>query len=159
MRRVSVFALIIALIIPLAVGGISAALTYKGMAEYGSMNKPPLSPPAWIFPVVWTIMYLLMGLASYLIFVSESNYHSKTFALLVYAVQLAMNFMWSILFFNLGYYLFAFIWLFIMWGIVIVCAILFRGFSRVAAVLMIPYILWLTFAAYLNLGTYLLNRK
>lgn len=159
MRKVSIGALIAALIIPLAIGGVSAALSYKGMAAYGSMNKPPLSPPAWVFPVAWTILYLMMGLASYFVFVSESSSRSKGIALTLYVVQLAMNFMWSIVFFNWGYYLFAFVWLIIMWGLVIFCTAQFREISRLAVGLMIPYILWLTFAAYLNLGTYILNKS
>lgn len=158
MGKVHIGALIIALFIPLAVGGISAALSAEGMAAYGNMNKPPLSPPAWLFPVAWTILYLMMGLASYFIFVSESSFGSKSLPLIAYAVQLAMNFMWSIVFFKWGNYLLAFIWLMIMWGLVIWGAILFSRISRLAACLLIPYILWLTFAAYLNMGAYILNR-
>lgn len=158
MRKVNIFALIIAILIPLIVGGISASLSAEGMITYGTMNRPPLSPPAWLFPVAWTILYLMMGLASYFVFVSESNSRSKSIALIIYAVQLAMNFMWSIVFFNWGYYLFAFVWLIIMWGLVILCAVLFLRISGLAACLMVPYIIWLTFAAYLNMGAYILNQ-
>lgn len=158
MRKINIGALIVALIIPLLVGGISAVLSGKGMAAYGSMSKPPLSPPAWLFPIAWTILYLMMGLASYFIFVSEDSSGSKMSALIIYCVQLVMNFMWSLIFFNWEHYMFAFIWLIVMWGLVILCAILFREISRLASYLMIPYILWLTFAAYLNMGAYLLNQ-
>lgn len=156
--KINIGALIVALFAPLAVGGISAALSAKGMTTYGSMSKPPLAPPAWLFPIAWTILYLMMGLASYFIFVAESSFRSKGMALIIYGVQLFMNFMWSIVFFNWGYYLFAFVWLIIMWGLVIFCAILFLKINHTAAYLMIPYILWLTFAAYLNMGAYILNR-
>lgn len=158
MRKINVVALIVALFIPLAVGGISAALSAKGMTTYGSMNKPPLSPPAWLFPVAWTILYLMMGLASYFVFVAESDSRSKWAALAVYCVQLLMNFMWSIVFFSWGQYLFAFVWLIIMWALVILCTVLYQRVDRLAACLMIPYIVWLTFAAYLNMGAYILNR-
>lgn len=158
MKKINIIALIVSLFIPLVVGGISAALSAKGMATYGSMPKPPLSPPAWLFSVAWTILYLMMGLASYYIQASESSFHNTSMALAIYALQLVMNFMWSIIFFNWGNYLFAFIWLIIMWGLVIFCTVLFGRISRLAGCLMIPYILWLTFAAYLNMGAYVLSR-
>lgn len=159
MKNINIGALIITLFIPLVVGGISATLSGGGMAVYGSMNKPPLSPPAWLFPVAWTILYIMMGAASYFVFVSDSSFTSKAIALTIYAVQLFMNFMWSIVFFNWSYYLFAFIWLIIMWGLVIFCAIRFGKISWLAGCLLIPYILWLTFAAYLNMGAYVLNQR
>ena len=95
-----------------------------------------------------------MGLASYFIMVSDVDPRSKAMALVVYSLQLAMNFMWSIVFFNWTMYLFAFIWLMVMWCIVIVCAFRFWPINRLAAYLLMPYILWLTFAAYLNMGAY-----
>lgn len=158
MKKINIVALIVALFIPLAVGGISAALTAGKMAEYGTMNKPALSPPAWLFPIAWTILYLMMGLASYFIFNSESSSQSKWMALAVYGAQLVMNFMWSIIFFKWERYFIAFLWLMILWGLVIFCASQFRRINWPAACLLIPYILWLTFAAYLNFGSFLLNQ-
>ena len=146
MRRISVGTLIFALFIPLFVGAVSAALSRKGMLMYGDMQKPPLSPPPWVFSVAWTILYIMMGLASYFIIVSETDMRSKAMALIIYSVQLAMNFMWSIFFFNMGILLFSFVWLMIMWGIVILCALRFFPINRTAAFLLIPYILWLIFA-------------
>ena len=157
MKKISILTLLIALFIPLVIGGISAALSSQGMATYGSMSKPPLSPPAWVFSVAWTILYIMMGLASYFIIVSEADNRDKAMALIIYGIQLAMNFMWSIMFFNWGYYLFAFMWLMIMWCIVILCAVRFYSIIRVATYLFIPYIMWLTFAAYLNMGAYILS--
>lgn len=157
MKKISILTLLIALFIPLVIGGISAALSSQGMATYGSMCKPPLSPPAWVFSVAWTILYIMMGLASYFIIVSEADNRDKAMALIIYGIQLAMNFMWSIMFFNWGYYLFAFMWLMIMWCIVILCAVRFYSINRVATYLFIPYIMWLTFAAYLNMGAYILS--
>ena len=159
MKKFSIGLLIVALLVPLLVGGISAALSAKGMATYGTMSKPPLSPPAWAFSVAWTILYIMMGLASYFILASVDDNRSKAMALIIYAIQLFMNFMWSIMFFNWELYLAAFIWLVIMWGMVIICAFRFYSINRLAAYLLIPYILWLTFAAYLNLGAYILNAR
>lgn len=159
MNRFSIGKLIFAVAIPLIVGGASAALSSKGMAMYGTMDKPPLSPPAWLFSVAWTILYIMMGLASYFVIMSDVDTGNKKLVIILYVIQLAMNFMWSIVFFNWGMYLFAFIWLMIMWCIVIVCAICAHNVSRVAAWLLVPYILWLTFAAYLNIGAYILSRK
>ncbi len=156
MRKISKGRFIFALMLPLIIGIISAALSSQGMMMYGSMDKPPLSPPAWVFSVAWTILYLMMGAASYLILVSGADIRSRKTAMILYVIQLFMNFMWSILFFNWQLYLFALIWLLIMWGIVIICALKFKRISRTAAWLMVPYILWLTFAAYLNLGAYIL---
>lgn len=157
MKRISIVTLIIALAIPLLVGGVSAALSAKGMASYGTMVKPPLSPPAWAFSVAWTILYLMMGFSSYMIIASDAEPRRKTIALIIYIVQLFMNFMWSIIFFNGKLYLAAFIWLIVMWLIVIFCAFRFYGINRGAAYLLVPYIMWLTFAAYLNLGAYILD--
>lgn len=159
MKKISIGTLILALFVPLVVGGISAALSAKGMAIYGSMNKPPLSPPAWVFSVAWTILYLMMGLASYYIIVSEADTYSKAMALIVYGIQLMMNFMWTIMFFNWGAFLVAFIWLIIMWAMVILCAVKFFSINKIATYLFIPYIIWLGFAAYLNMGAYILNRN
>lgn len=158
MKKINMGILIITILIPLLVGGISAALSAKGMASYGTMAKPPLSPPSWAFSVAWTILYVMMGLATYFVAVSEADLHTKTIALTIYGIQLVMNFMWSLIFFNWDAYLIAFVWLMIMWCLVIICAIKFYPISKMACALMIPYILWLTFAAYLNMGAYVLSR-
>ncbi len=148
--------LIISILIPLAVGGLSALLTMDSMANFETINKPPLSPPGWLFPVVWTVLFILMGIASYLVWTSSKPYRART-ALSVYAVQLFFNFFWSIIFFNFESYLFAFIWLIILWLLIILTTILFYRISKLAGYLMIPYILWVTFAGYLNFAIFLLN--
>ena len=158
MKKMNIGIMVLALLVPLIVGGISATLSAQGMLAYGDMNKPPLSPPPWVFSVAWTILYLMMGAASYFVLVSDGGGKHKIMAMVIYGLQLAMNFMWSILFFNYDMYLFAFIWLMVMWCMVIICAFRFFTISKLAAYMLIPYILWLTFAAYLNLGTYLLNK-
>lgn len=156
MKKIRLLPFIIAVLIPLLVGIVSAMISSKGMAMYGTMSKPPLSPPAWVFPVAWTILYIMMGIASYFVFVSDADSKLKMMALLIYIIQLAMNFMWSIVFFNWKLYLVAFVWLIVMWGLVIICAFRFYGINKAAGYMMIPYIVWLTFAAYLNLGTYII---
>lgn len=157
MKKYRITPLIISLAIPLLVGMLSAALSSGGMAAYGTMSKPPLSPPAWVFPVAWTILYLMMGLASYYVYVADVDRHDKIVTLRLYGVQLAMNFMWSIVFFAWKLYLFAFIWLIGLWCLVIVGAYRFFMIDRKAGGLLLPYILWLTFAAYLNLGAYVMK--
>lgn len=149
--------LIISLIIPLAVGGVSGFLNRDSMKSFESLNQPPLSPPGWLFPVVWTILYVFMGIASYLVYTSYATKRQKDTALTAYGVQLFFNFVWSFLFFNFGLYTFSFIWILILLALIILTAVLFSKISKPAAYLMIPYILWVSFAAYLNLGVAILN--
>ena len=150
--------LIIAIAIPLAVGGVSAFLTQNSMMTFASVQKPPLSPPGWLFPVVWTLLYTLMGIASYLIITSGTTSNSDIFhAMIIYGLQLFFDFFWSIIFFNLENYLFAFIWLCALLFLILLNALLFYRISKLAGLLLIPYILWVTFAGYLNYGIYLLS--
>lgn len=149
--------LIIAVAIPLLVGGLSALITGNSMADFEAIKKPPFAPPGWIFPVVWTILYVLMGIASYLIFTSSAPLSERKHALQFYLIQLFFNFFWSILFFNLKAYNFAFIWLIALLILIFSTAISFYRISKPAAYLLIPYFLWVVFAGYLNLGIALLN--
>ena len=150
--------LILCLAIPLAVGGLSSFLTRDSMEQFQKLNKPPLTPPGWLFPVVWTILFLMMGLASYLVWRSDGPRHAVQSALTLYGVQLGFNFLWTILFFNQNCYLFAFFWLVILWILILATVLRFYRLSRTAGYLMIPYLLWVAFAGYLNLGIYLMNR-
>lgn len=146
--------LLLCILVPLLVGGIAAFLTIGGMETFKNLNKPELSPPGWLFPVVWTILYILMGIASYLVIISGKP--NRT-ALIFYGIQLVFNFFWSLIFFNLELYLFAFIWLVILWVLIFITMVLFYKVSEPAGYLMIPYLLWVTFAGYLNYSIYLLN--
>ena len=131
--------LIIAILIPLAVGSLSALIS-GNMALYSTINKPAFSPPSIVFPIVWTILYVLMGISSYIIYSSDSA--DKTKALKIYALQLFFNFCWSILFFRYNLYLLSFLWLVIL--IVLIC-IMIKDFYKInpaAAYLQIPYLLW-----------------
>jgi len=150
--------LLTCLLIPLSVGAVSGVISGGGMDSFGSMVKPPLSPPGWLFPIVWTILFILMGIASYLVISSNAEKKDVVRALIFYGVQLFFNFFWSIIFFNLEWYLFAFIWLVVLWILIIITAVLFYRISKPAGYLMIPYIVWVSFAGYLNFAIYLLNR-
>ena len=149
--------LIICLVVPLAVGGLSAFFTRYGMEKFKSLNKPSLTPPGWLFPVVWTVLFLLMGIASYLIWKNGRPRQSVRRALTIYGVQLAFNFLWSMLFFNMGLYLTAFFELIALWLLILSTTMRFYRLSRVAGYLLVPYLLWVAFAGYLNFGVYLLN--
>lgn len=143
--------------IPLAVGGLSAWLTSGSMDLFEAVNKPPLSPPGWLFPVAWTILYTLMGIASYLVVMSGAEPEAIQRALILYGIQLAVNFLWPIFFFNLEWFLFAFFWLLLLWGLILLTIRAFYPISEKAAYLLIPYLIWVTFAGYLNLGIWYLN--
>ena len=153
MKNIKAF--IISVLIPLAVGGLSALFSRDGMMSFDIVQKPPLTPPAILFPIAWTILYVLMGIASYFVFTSDSPL--KESALRVYGIQLVFNFFWSIFFFNLSAYLFSFFWLLVMWFLIIICILLFYAIDKKSAYLMLPYLAWVTFAGYLNLGVYFLN--
>lgn len=148
--------LIISILISVGVGAVSALFTMNSMATYNNLVKPPLAPPSWVFPVVWTILFILMGISAYLIYISDSPY--KNNALKIYAAQLIVNALWSFIFFNLEMYLFAFIWLLFLLVLIVLMIISFSRINKTAAYLQIPYLLWVIFAGYLNLSIYLLNK-
>ena len=148
--------LLICLAIPLAVGGLGALLG-GGMDSYQTLNQPPLSPPGWIFPIVWSILYLLMGYASYRILVSGADPTEIRKALRLYGIQLFLNFLWPILFFGFGMYFAAFLLLLVLWVFIYLTMYRFGTIDDTAENLLIPYLLWVTFAGYLNLGVALLN--
>lgn len=156
-----IWRLLVSLAIPLAVGGAAALLAGDSMATFDTFNKPPLAPPAWLFPVAWTILYILMGVACFLVWTQATNKQftakMKTIFFVVYGLQLAFNFFWSIFFFNLSWHLFAFFWLIALW--LMILALLIWGFKNRRAVMwvLLPYILWVTFAGYLNIMIAILN--
>ncbi len=147
---------IICWVIPLGVGGLSALLS-GGMDSYRLLNQPPLSPPGWVFPIVWLILYLLMGEASFRVLNSGAEPRQIKKALTAYAVQLGINFLWSPVFFGGQMYLTAFFVLIGLWIAIFVTLRRFSAINETAGDLIIPYLLWVTFAGYLNLGVFLLN--
>ena len=141
--------------IPLAIGGLSAWLTRSGMKAFQTVSQPPLTPPGWLFPVVWSILYVLMGIGAAR--VSKLRLPQNN-ALFVFFLQLGINFFWSIFFFNLRAFLFSFLWLLLLWLCIILMIKKFRSKDKIAAYLQIPYLLWVTCAAYLNFAIWFLNR-
>ncbi len=149
---------IICMLIPLAIGGLSAWLTMGSMALYGSLTLPPLAPPSWVFPAVWTVLFLLMGAASWLVWQADAPLEERKRAMGLYGVQLAVNFVWPLLFFRAERYLLAFFWLILLLWLVAVTARAFAKICSRAAWMLAPYLAWLLFAGYLNLFVWLLNR-
>lgn len=136
-------------------GFLSALLTRNNMNIYDTINTPPLSPPGLLFPVVWTVLYILMGVSAARVY--SANFNQWNGALTVWAVQLIVNFVWSIIFFNYQAFLFSFIWLILLLALIVLMIFSFRKTDKTAAYLQIPYLLWVTFAGYLNFSIYLLN--
>ena len=147
--------LIIAILIPIAVGTLSALFSGNTATNYSVLNKPALSPPGIVFPIVWTILYILMGISSYIIYKSGSP--NKESALRTYALQLFFNFYWSIIFFRFNLYFTAFVWLLVLIFLIIKMICQFYRIKQTAAYIQIPYLLWCLFAAYLNFMIFRLN--
>ncbi len=146
----------ISLLIALGVGGVSALLTNMGMENYEAATKPALTPPDIVFPIVWTILFALMGISAARVWLSEDS-RQKNRGLLIYALQLGANFIWSLIFFNLASYGFAFFWLILLWVLILLMIISFNKTDKLAAYLQIPYLLWVSFALYLNYMVWMLN--
>lgn len=141
------------ILIPLLVGGIVGFLI-SGSIDYNTLEKPPLSPPSILFPIMWTILYALMGV-SYGILKSNNLIDSNINS--IYYLQLFVNALWSIFFFILKWRFFAFVWILLLLALVIIMTIKFYNKNKIAGLIQIPYILWTAFATYLNLGIFLLN--
>ncbi len=145
------------IVITEAVGALAGFLTSQSADIYAEMiEKPPLSPPGWAFPVVWVILYALMGIAAVRVMLTEDT-PQRDLAINLYIAQLIVNFFWPLFFFNLMAYGFSAVWLLILWVLVLLTILQFRKIDRVAAWLLLPYLAWLTFAAYLNIGVWRLN--
>lgn len=141
------------ILIPLAVGGLSAFLTRNSMDIFDTVTKPPLTPPAIVFPIVWTILYILMGAGAARVYLQNPD----SSAISVFGINLFFNFFWSIIFFNMRQFCFAFVWLLALLAIVIVMTVKFYREDKAAGLLQIPYCVWLVIAGYLNLFICLAN--
>ncbi len=140
-----------------AVGVLAGFLSREGTQIYNeTMVKPALSPPAILFPIVWTILYALMGIGAARVWLSPPT-GARSAGLNVFIVQLAVNFLWSLIFFNAQAYGFAFVWILLLWVLIIAMIALFWRSDKPAALLQIPYLLWVTFATYLNWAVWQLN--
>ncbi|QNK41644.1 TspO/MBR family protein [Caproicibacter fermentans] len=147
---------LISILIAVGVGALAGFLTRNGMTAFEALKKPSLTPPSAVFPIVWTVLYVLMGISSAMIYQSDSP--GRRNALIFYAAQLAVNFFWTIFFFSLKAYWFSFFWLLLLLGLIIVMVVTFWKINKSAALLQLPYLLWVFFAGYLNLMIALLNR-
>ena len=148
----------ISILIALGTGGLSAFLIRDNVYIYSLMRKPPLAPPAILFPIVWTPLYLLMGVSCARIYLLRAAYPDDVFdALLNYTLQLIFNFLWPVIFFNMHTFLFAFIWIVVLWTGLLKMIFKFSRLDTAAAYLQIPYFLWVTYAGYLDFMVYLLN--
>ena len=139
-----------------AVGIVSGLISMMGMREFGEVNQSELTPPGIIFPIVWTILYALMGIGAARVYLAEESLEQIK-GLIVFFMQLAVNFFWSIIFFNLQAFQFAFWWLLLLWVLIIIMIVLFWMSDRLAAILQVPYIIWVTFAGYLTYMAWMLN--
>lgn len=149
--------ILLSILLAEAVGALSGFLSREGMKVFAdAVAQPPLSPPSILFPIVWSILYALMGYGSARIWLSEPSLE-RSQALNLYTSQLIVNFFWSLIFFNALAYGFAFFWLLLLWILVLLMILAFRRIDPPVARLQIPYLVWLTFAAYLNLGVWYLN--
>lgn len=149
--------IILSILVAEAVGALSGFLTREGMKLFtDAVAQPPLSPPPLLFPIVWTILYALMGYGSARIWLSTPS-PDRSRALNLYAIQLVVNFFWSLIFFNAQAFGFAFFWLLLLWVLVLLMILAFDKIDPLSAKLQVPYLIWLTFAAYLNLGVWYLN--
>ena len=149
--------IILSILVAEAVGALSGFLTREGMKLFtDAVAQPPLSPPPLLFPIVWSILYALMGYGSARIWLSTPS-PDRSRALNLYAIQLVVNFFWSLIFFNAQAFGFAFFWLLLLWVLVLLMILAFDKIDPLSAKLQVPYLIWLTFAAYLNLGVWYLN--
>lgn len=151
--RKGLLQLIISVLISLGAGIVAALLTADNMEVYNMGYRPLLAPPGWVFMLVWTILYILMGVAAYLVYSTQTDDNSKKIsALITYGLQLLVNIIWPIIFFGYRWYFLAFVWLLLLWYLVYLTIKKFSEINKLAATLLIPYIIWLTYAAYLNLA-------
>lgn len=147
---------LVSILVTFAVAGLAGIATMQGLPAYAQLAKPPLTPPQWVFPVAWGILYLLMAVGAAMVWRSGTGEERKK-ALVLYGVQLVVNALWSVLFFDLQRYLLSFFWLVFLWLLILAMYKAFSRINKTAGRLQIPYLLWVLFAGYLNLGIWLLN--
>ena len=141
----------------MGIGALSGFLSREGAGTFSeTVIQPPLSPPAWLFPVVWSILYVLMGISATRISLAPDSPQKKQ-GLNLFIIQLVLNFFWSLIFFNLQAYGLAFFWLVALWIVVFLMILVFNKVDPAAAWLQIPYLVWLTFAGYLSFAVWQLN--
>ena len=151
--------LIIAIIIPVAIGAASGFFTSSEIPGwYQTINKPTWNPPSWLFGPVWTTLYVMMGIALFLIWKYDASQSVKKTAIILFAVQLVLNFFWSFIFFNQHQIGWAVVEIITMWVFILLTIFAFAPISKIAAWLLVPYISWVSFATILNYTIWQLNK-
>ena len=140
-----------------AVGALAGILTKGSMPAYEQLLRPALTPPSVVFPIVWAVLFALLGIGTARVWLAPPSKYRRA-ALAVFWVQLIFNFLWSLVFFNLQAFGFAFFWLVVLWLLILLMIVLYARVDKAAAWLQVPYLLWVAFAGYLNLMIWLLNR-
>lgn len=157
MTKSNIIKLILSLILPLSIGAFAGMFTSEAIPGwYATLNRPSFNPPNWLFGPVWTTLYLLMGVSFYLIWKQKKS-KERNFAMLVFLIQLALNFAWSFIFFYFNKIGFAFAEIVLLWLSIVLMMIRFYKIKPITAYINIPYLLWVSFASMLNLAYYLLN--
>lgn len=156
MKRKQYVPYVLFILVPLAAGGLSSIFTSQGMPQYEQLAKPPLTPPGFVFPIAWGILYVLMGIGAAKVWASGSD--ARNHAIFLFSLQLILNFFWSVWFFGCQWYLFAFVWLLLLIAAIATMSRAFYKIAPIAGWLQLPYLLWCAFAAYLNVGIWLMNR-
>lgn len=154
MKKIDIKKLIFYILITLLIGGLPSIFVIKN-DTYDTLNKPPLSPPPILFPIVWTILFILMGISIYRVMVSDNS--SKKEGKLIYFIQLIVNALWTVIFFGLNEYFLAFLWILMLILLVVTMLIVFSKIDKISTYINIPYLIWLLFACYLNFGIFVLN--
>jgi len=155
----NILRLVVSLVACLAAGAIGSVFTRSAIPTwYATLEKPAFSPPNWLFAPVWTFLYILMGIAAFLVWCKGLGNRQVRIALIVFLIQLILNTLWSVVFFGLESPLYGLIVITVLWVAILVTVVMFFKVSRLASVLLWPYLLWVTFAAVLNASIWLLNR-
>ena len=152
--KINIRKLIISILIPVVLGGLVGLITSAGN-NYNDLIQPSFAPPSILFPIVWTILYILMGISSYI--VSESSSYNSGEALSIYIIQLIVNLVWSFIFFVFNWYFIAFLWILLLIFLVVLMIRRFYSVSKISGIIQIPYLAWLVFASILNLAIVILN--
>ena len=155
MKKIDFKKLFFYIIITILIGVVPSIFIFKDMGMYNNINKPPLSPPGILFPIVWSILYVLMGISFYIVMKKDSKYKEE--AKLIYFIQLIVNALWTPIFFGFKQYFLAFTWILMLIVLVIFMITIFFKIDKLASYLQMPYLIWLIFAAYLNFGVFILN--
>ena len=152
LRTINWKTLLISLAISLGTGIIGTIFSPTNRSEYSTLYQPPLAPPGWLFPIVWTILFILMGIAAWLVYESGAPQGEVRAALIIYGIQLVVNVLWSVIFFRFDAYLLAFVWILLLWYLIYITLKRFYDIVPAAGYLLLPYLLWVTFAGYLTLA-------